>query len=768
VLFAALLYAVLSVVLFSPALLTGRALSPSDYLWFEAPWASSRPADITRASNVEQIDVPLAFDPWLRYARSQLPSVPLWNPYEAAGRPFLANEQSAVFSPFSLPAYVLPLNFSYGFIAALKTWVAALGMFLFARALRMRTVGSLLAGTAYGFNLLIVAWSRYPQSSVWALIPWLLLSTEMLVRRPSRLTACGLAAATALQYLGGHPESNFMAMMTVVAYATLRLAGRARQGSPRSVLRPLGLVAGSLVLGTALAAMAIIPFVELLDHSIETSLPPGGTGPSLSFRYIVALMTPYFEGGGSSPPSPLGVLYRFIYIGALPLLLAGVALVGRKSGQQRWIAAFGLVCLLVALGVQPLFSIVDALPGFHQTDLRILPVVTLLVVALLAGFGADLLASPRRPGRPDMLLPIGWLVVMAVPLVWLGWSKSWSWLIWSALAGGLVAWRLWGRLSSGRLGMLAVALTAVNLLAAGINFTPANAHPDLPVTGAIAYLRSRVPSRFVAATTAEPFGDYVLEAAAGMNYGLFDARSHDPPIERRYYKLWTSAIQSEYPAGNEVRHPSVPGLNRKALAALDLLSVSDILVAPGAPVPRLPGLHLAYSGTDADVYSNDEALPRAFVVSSQTVIRNESDQLGAVERPGFPGRRLVVTDRMLTGIPLAGPVDTGPAGSAHIVSYAPEKVRILAHANRDSVLVLTDDYFPGWVASVNGRPAKIARVDYLLRGVRIGAGTSTVTFSYQPSSWKAGWIMSLAAFAVWLGMLLSGMRARRRRRAAAR
>ncbi len=126
----------------------------------------------------------------------------------------------------------------------------------------------------------------------------------------------------------------------------------------------------------------------------------------------------------------------------------------------------------------------------------------------------------------------------------------------------------------------------------------------------------------------------------------------------------------------------------------------------------------------------------------------------------------MVTDHPLAGIPQAASAGAGGAGSARIVSYAPEKVRILVHAKeRESVLVLTDDYFPGWVASVNGRRANIARVDYLLRGVRVGPGTSTVTFSYQPSSWRAGWVISLIAFVVWLGVLISALLARRRKRA---
>lgn len=78
-------------------------------------------------------------------------------------------------------------------------------------------------------------------------------------------------------------------------------------------------------------------------------------------------MTPYFAGGGTSP-STLGLpeLNRFVHVGALPLLLAGAAIVGRRSVQQRWIAVFGAVCLLVALGLQPLFAIVRLVPAFTR------------------------------------------------------------------------------------------------------------------------------------------------------------------------------------------------------------------------------------------------------------------------------------------------------------------------------------------------------------------------------------------------------------------
>src|SRR4051812_21563788 len=180
---AAVLYALLAVALYAPALLPGRTLSSSDFLWTAAPWASERPAGVRPfGSNYELVDSAVQFQPWLEHSRARLPAPPLWNPHVGLGRPFLANAQSAWLSRFSLPAYLLPFWWSLGVIAVLKVFAAAFGTFLLARALAMGYAGSLLAGLVYGFSLYFVVWISWPQTGVWALLPWLLLLAELALR----------------------------------------------------------------------------------------------------------------------------------------------------------------------------------------------------------------------------------------------------------------------------------------------------------------------------------------------------------------------------------------------------------------------------------------------------------------------------------------------------------------------------------------------------------------------------------------------------------
>ena len=101
------------------------------------------------------------------------------------------------------------------------------------------------------------------------------------------------------------------------------------------------------------------------------------------------------------------------------------------------------------------------------------------------------------------------------------------------------------------------------------------------------------------------------------------------------------------------------------------------------------------------------------------------------------------------------------AGQALVTSYAPEQVRVRVSAQRPGLLVLDDAYAPGWEATVDGRPVPVSRVDYVLRGVPVPAGTHTVTFHYSPLSWRIGWVVSLVSLVAIVAAMLVGWRRRR-------
>jgi hypothetical protein len=242
-----------------------------------------------------------------------------------------------------------------------------------------------------------------------------------------------------------------------------------------------------------------------------------------------------------------------------------------------------------------------------------------------------------------------------------------------------------------------------------------------------------------------------------MRYGLYDARGYDYPIERRYDSFWRATAAAE---GAFIEPTQRASATAKGMRGLSLLSVSDLLQYPDTKRPPFPGLRLTYSGPDARIYRNPNALPRTFLVGGQQVVAGGDAALAAVTAPGFDARRVAVTERQVPGLPVGSSSSSQP-GTARLASYGNERAEVAVRARTSSLLVLTDVYFPGWKATVDGRSADIERVDYLLRGVRVPPGAHTVEFSYEPASWRIGWIISLLAILATAGVGLVGLRRRR-------
>lgn len=792
---AALLYAVLSLAMVSPGLAPGRTLSSSDYLWTAAPWLAERPPGVRPGgANVELADSVSNFQPSLRYTRDALPDIPLWNPHIMAGRPFLADAQSAVFSPFSVPAYVLPFWLSLGVIGALKLFVAAFGTFLLGRALGMHDAGALLAGLCFGLSLDMVEWLAWPLPSVWAFLPWLLLLADRVARAPSPLPAAGLAGVTALQFVGGHPESSFHVLFATCAFFLLRLVlvRRAAGRGPPALIRSLSAFAVALAGGAALAAVAIAPFAELLLHSADLHQRSGVKEVGLATHYLAALMLPDYWGRPGQHVLEAFVNQRALYLGALPLLLGAVALVLRPGLERLAVAGFAAFSLLLVFAKTPIAHLVESLPGFNTAHNARVIILFVMCGALLAGWGlSDLLRVPPDRRRAAALAAAAVLVV--APLVWVAlrhpetprslarafglawgvdrigdaeppsnihWSALAAWIPLAGAALALLAWRLSGRLAAAPFATLAVALVVLDLFRTGLGQNPAIARAAAaqPTTGALRYLQARRPARFVGLPP--PRGVVPIPPNAAMDYGLYDARGYDYPVEQRYDRLWRRRVASP-----DIFAPptTLASTGPAALRALSLLSVADLVQQPGSPRLSGPGLRLAYDGPDARVYANDRALPRVFVAGEQEVVRGGDAALAAATRAGFDAARTVVAEHPIAGIPAAGATPApGPAGTASLSHYGRERVRVSAEAKRPGVLVLTDASFPGWRATVDGRPAQLERVDYLLRGVAIGPGPHTVELRYEPASWRIGWIVSAVALVALVAAAALGARSARR------
>jgi hypothetical protein len=147
------------------------------------------------------------------------------------------------------------------------------------------------------------------------------------------------------------------------------------------------------------------------------------------------------------------------------------------------------------------------------------------------------------------------------------------------------------------------------------------------------------------------------------------------------------------------------------------------------------------AGPGFNIFENPGAMPPAFLVSKAETVTRE-DALKKMMAPSFDP----VTQAVAEGVPL--PELRGgalaPGEGVRVERYTPERVELTAAAAAPRLLVLTDVYFPGWRAWVDGREQRILPTDYAFRGLPLDPGIHRIRMAYQPPSFRIGQWVSLS------------------------
>lgn len=790
---AAGLFALVVLVYLWPVLVGGGVLSPASFLWGLAPWRAPTPAGLARFSNELLSDVPTSYYPWDVLARSMLHSgtFPAWNTHAFAGTPLFANLSVAWLGPFSLPLWVLPLNYALGVTAALKLWVAAFGTYLLVRELRLGFWAGLVAGTSFALCAFDVVWlTHQAHVAVAVLLPWLVWLTERIVRRGGRAEGVALAVVVAAALGGGHPGTQVHVLAATLLYALVR--GTTVAGTPpRERLRRLATVGAGLVVGALLMAVVLVPGERAAIGAVgEAARRNGGSGSligsTLPLRSLLAAAFPDWWGRPSEvlfphpAPSvgPANYNERAFYAGSVALVLAAVALASRGAWRRK--APFALLSaigLAVPLDAPLIHGLVVRLPLFDRVQNQRMLLWFAFAVAVLGAFGVQaVLDAPRRqrrawaaigaavatgvvalatihrapgdvgralhhltnrfagatPGALAMASAIRWLALVALV----------------ALALLLLRARPRRRWPAG--GLLALAAACDMLLFAHAYQPMGPASVVIPPrTPAIAFLQGHAGDGRIAGVGQALLTDW------STIYGLHDVRGYDAPQPSvRFFALWR-AIN---PRQLEWTPFETAGISPRVLRVLGLLGTRYLVAEPDAAPAAGDALSYAYRGADAAVYENALPAPRAFVAARVDVAAGEPREIAAVTSPGFDPRRDAVARR--DELPVAPPPSSAP-GTVRVVREADSRVVLDAALSRRGLVVLDDAWAPGWSVTVDGRPARALEADVVMRGVVAPAGRHRIVWSYGVPGLRLGLLLSAAgllALLGWSGALLARSR----------
>lgn len=695
--------------------------------------------------------------------------LPLWNPYTFAGAPFWADVQAAVLYPFSL--FTILLSAPWGFSAfALEVeavfhiWLAAALMYLFARDVTRSRAAGAVAALSWAFGGYLTGYPSQQlavlEVDVW--LPLILFFIYHASRQPAAgffgpatfmLILAGVAWGIAL--LAGHPQSYLIVGYISAAYLLFLWWSAAPQRQFKSriffILAPLPPLLIFLLTGLALAAIQFIPATEYTLLSVRAA----GNYPKMSGGFPLVDLVQLLLPGQISFYSPL-------YVGVVGLLLAGLAITTRPNRHVIFWSGAAALALLISLGghtflYSPLYL---AAPGFSifRGQERWAAAVA-FSLALLAGYGFSQLtanADQLAINAARLARATGYLFLFALLLVlafffglnntgWTPASPFYGLLGAATLLTILAAlvWLLWQfapRLPAPLFAVFTAAVICFNLFS--VNWQT-NLYPQPPEWHTPQPAAVQAIAADAAQSPAEPYrvyNEFRLYDNYGVPFKQEDLWGASPLRPDRYDKFLAPPMPIE-----------------RAWALLNVKYVitwREKLYAPSTVIYQEP----AADGVTY-VHRLNSVGARVWLVD-QTEIATDDAILQKLANANFDYRRLALLE------PGNEAYNLQPATgeSANNSQFAIRSSQFLAPGHlvyqistpAPALLILSEPYFPGWQATVNGQPAPILRADYILRAVPVPAGDSAVELNFHPASFTVGAIISGAALVgIVLVLLLS-------------
>lgn len=742
------------------------------------------------------------FFPFTLFLRSELLAgrLPLWNPFTYGGHPFLADIQAAVFYPINL--LLLGIATPFGSDAArlyflqieamVQVVLAGFFTYLLVRSLTGRPLAAFLAGGIFALSGYLTGYPALQLAilrvAIWLpLLLWLLLQAFGRPRRWRWWIAAALAYAVA--FLAGHPQTFLHLSYAVLAWIALLLF-KERRGRPEELpvsgyLLRIGLF---YLLFAGLIAAQLLPSLEFMRLSVRATadytfvsggFPLVDTWQAL-LPQLVSRYSPLYVGIAALG---LVVLALVQALGAPASASRGPAV--RSAGEFRLLVAFfallALLALLVSYGrnafLYPIFY--RLLPGWNlfQGQERAAYLVA-FGLSVLAGYGGAALNAVSTRQRRLAALGYGAFVVAAVALFLLRY-RALAWTVASPAqvkgtalaalaAAALFAVVLWpDGLKRWRLALVTILVFGQLLVAnRGVNSDPVPLAQQARLPAAALAVQQAVQEQGAVSATV---GSLTYQGPAGR---VFDEHRifEDYGMRAGVEELWGSsplrlsrsaALLEDFPQDRLWQ----------LLGVAHVLNGLPALYQPAATLAELPG-------PDGVSYLHRLAQPnpRAWVVQAT----DSADDRAALPLLGDARFDLAtsallppVTDAAGRADLTAGNVLAFPGqNTVNMQQIAPGRLRLDVQSEHGGLLVVSENWLPGWQATIrqtaDGAPvsAQVLRADFALLGVPIGPGQSLVDLAYRPKSVRYGLAISIASLLLLLLAVMT-MRLPRARRTTA-
>ena len=637
----------------------------------------------------------------------------LWNPYSYCGYPVFANIEACYFHPLVLASAFISahtsldsLPFLLEWIVVLQVWFGGIATYYLLQELGTgppAAWGGAVIFQTGGFLASRVEHIPAMMAAAWMPLAWLAV---LRLRRTLRLRWLAvLGGALGMSVLGGFPQATLAVFVSTALLSILLVSLRLSRA------QVIAYTAYGCVLGLALAAVQFIPTAQLTQHSVAKYRADWlGAGGGLRWESLVSLISPnhynIFDMRRFKGPGDPTFLYLYSSIGGLLLALYAVVF-----GRNRYVA----------------------------------------LLAIMALFGLFWMLGDNTPVWRTLypLLP---------EKVRIGIHPEYTYCIFSLAIAGLAAMGLQSiRMAEAARWVIAVVIAA-----------------DLFIVG-----------------SGRPMNCASVKEEPGVTRNSFDGSAALMTEVRRYVNrdsppsridtmdaslLWSAcAPLTRVPIAGGVSPLALENVIQLRLflhdgfrwgwyypvekpdsAVLDVMNVKYLMTRgekATEQLRRLPRYRHVASLPGNELFENLPVLPRFFLVRNVQPVTSVEQARALINGRQIDLHQTAIIDQVVT-IPLAG--GSGGAEKVEAVNYQPASLDLAITVANTSFLVLSESYYPGWRAWLDGKPTPIYRADIALRGVVVPAGVHRLRMQFRPAILLVSLAISLSAGIVLIALVFRG------------
>ena len=744
-----------------------------------------------------------AYRHWGAEQWKALGHVPLWNPEIFGGLPFVGAMHGDIFYPTAWLRLLLPTTLAMNLGFAVHYVLAGVFVYGLLRMLSVSWTGAVAGGLVYQLSGVIgtyVSPGHDGKLFVTTLLPVALIGLVLGVRRNRYEGLAILALAVGLGVLSPQHQMLYYMLVAAGLFALYLAFGDEARPPLKSATLKLGAALAAVAVGMSIGMIQLLPFFDYLPYSPRAETLGSyerATSYAIPWAHVPELFLSRFAGYSALGTywGPNGIKLHSEYLGLAAL---GLAAFGAAARERRrlvlWLGGIALLFLLVALGgstpfyrlwyvVMPFMKQVRA-PGMALY-------VVCLVVAVFAALGVERLERRDVKTAPVWWMAVGGMVALlglvgavgavadsmaqglematgrpaadtaraAHDSIRIGAVSSGA-----ALAtAGLVSWAwLQGRLKPSVAGLLLLVAVSADLWWNARPFWRYTEdydrlHQPDAVTERV--LEGGYPVRVLHDLPSQEGLPPVYEGAALMSHGIPQLLGHHGFEIHRFNEL----------LGGQFVWP-----NALSPAIWDLYGIGYLILPAGAagddPLPGfervLAGVPTS-AGTAADLFRRSDGPLYARFVPAAVTVEDEPATEALV-------RGQVALDRLLL-LPPDSDVQPAPVESlppAPEVSVAFEhwepgatRLRLAPPAPYDGYVVVSENWYPDWRATVDGVDAPVVRGNVALIAVPVPAGASDLELRFVSDAYQRGRLLTWIGSAVTVLGLMIPPALRRRRRA---